>query len=247
MPASPSFAEPVVADVAAIASDRLRAIVARHPRAVLASSFGAEDMVLVDLVARARLPIRVLTLDTGRLPQETHDLIDRVRDVYGLAIDVAFPDAGEVAALVAEHGTNPFYRGVDLRERCCAIRKSAPLARALEGADAWITGLRRAQGPTRTEVAFESFDTRHRLAKYSPLAEWSDADVWGYLRAHRVPWNALHDRGFPSIGCAPCTRAVQPGEDPRAGRWWWESPEHRECGLHRGPQVRVVAAAESAP
>jgi phosphoadenosine phosphosulfate reductase len=230
------------------ASDRvdlaaaLLANVARTRRAAaLGSSFGAEDMVLIDLIANARLPIRIFTLDTGRLPQETHDLIDRVRSRYALAVDVYLPDAAAVEAYVREHGTNGFYGSLALREHCCAIRKMEPLRRALAGADAWITGLRRAQSVTRAEIAVEEFDTRYGVAKFNPLADWSDDDVWSYLRARQVPWNALHDRGYPSIGCAPCTRAVQPGEDARAGRWWWENPEHKECGLHRRPAVAIVS------
>jgi phosphoadenosine phosphosulfate reductase len=220
----------------------LRAIAARHPRAVLASSFGAEDMVLLDLVARDGLGFRVVTLDTGRLPQETHDLIDRARDRYRLPIEIAYPEAGAVAAFAREHGTNAFYRGVALRERCCAMRKTEPLRRALASADAWITGLRREQGVTRAAIEPEEFDGRHGIPKFNPLVDWTGTDVWSYLRAQDVPWNALHDRGFPSIGCAPCTRAVGPGEDVRAGRWWWEDAEHKECGLHRRPVIRVVQA-----
>lgn len=204
---------------------------------VFASSFGAEDMVLLDLIARARLPIRVFTLDTGRLPQETHDLIGRSRVRYGIPIDVYAPQADAVQSFVREHGTNAFYASIALRQQCCGIRKGEPLRRALSGARAWITGLRRAQGVTRQTIAIEEHDATHGLPKFNPLADWSEEDVWTYLREHRVPWNALHDRGYPSIGCAPCTRAIQPGEDLRAGRWWWERPDQKECGLHRRPQV----------
>lgn len=220
----------------------LGAVANAHAPAVLASSFGAEDMVLMDLVARTRLPIRVFTLDTGRLPQETHDLIQRSRERYRIPIDVFVPAASEVEAYLREHGPNAFYESVSLRQRCCAIRKTEPLRRALAGARAWVTGLRRAQGVTRADVAIESFDAVHGIAKFNPLADWSDEEVWSYLRTHEVPWNALHDRGYPSIGCAPCTRAVAPGEDLRAGRWWWEDPEHKECGLHRRPaKVPIIA------
>lgn len=226
----------LASDRAECAARLLAAIAAAHAPAALASSFGAEDMVLLDLVAQAQLPIRVFTLDTGRLPQETHDLIDRARTRYGVAIEVYAPDTAVLEGYVRAHGTNAFYESVALRGRCCAIRKTEPLARALKGAHAWITGLRRAQGVTRTDIDVEQFDARHGIPKFNPLADWSDDDVWAYLRARNVPWNALHDRGYPSIGCAPCTRAVAPGEDSRAGRWWWESPEHKECGLHRRPQ-----------
>jgi len=218
----------------------LRHVAARHAPAVLASSFGAEDMVLTDLIARHQLPIGVFTLDTGRLPEETHALIERTREHYGIAVAVHVPDARELEQFVGEHGSNPFYRSVELRQRCCAIRKTAPLARALAGQGAWITGLRRGQSVTRADVEVESFDPQHGLPKFNPLADWSEDDVWRYLRRFAVPVNALHARGYPSIGCAPCTRAVGPGEDVRAGRWWWEAPEHKECGLHRRPAARPL-------
>jgi phosphoadenosine phosphosulfate reductase len=213
----------------------LQRIVASHRAPALASAFGAESMVLIDLIARHALPIAIFTLDTGRLPQETYELMDRVRERYGLAIEVYSPDAHAVEAFVRAQGVNAFYRGVELRQRCCAIRKTAPLARALAGRDAWITGLRRAQSVTRGDLSLEEFDALHGLAKFNPMADWSEDDVWGYLRRHDVPTNKLHALGYPSIGCAPCTRPIEPGEDIRAGRWWWEQPEHKECGLHRRP------------
>lgn len=206
-----------------------------HAPAVFASSFGAEDMVLLDLLAQHAPAIGVFTLDTGRLPEETLALVDRARARYGLAIAVYFPDPARVESFVREHGVNAFYRSVDLRKGCCAIRKTEPLARALAGKAAWITGLRREQSVTRTDLAYREFDDVHGLAKFNPLADWREEDVWTYLRARQVPYNALHDHGYRSIGCAPCTRAVEPGEDVRAGRWWWESAEHKECGLHRRP------------
>jgi phosphoadenosine phosphosulfate reductase len=220
----------------------LRDVAARHAPAVVASSFGAEDMVLIDLVARHALPLTVFTLDTGRLPEETHSLIERTRDRYGIAIDTYVPDAAALEAFVRGNGVNAFHASVELRQACCAIRKTAPLDRALAGKGAWITGLRRAQSVTRTAIAVEEFDAAHGLPKFNPLADWSDDHVWAHLRAHGVPYNALHDRGYPSIGCAPCTRAVAPGEDVRAGRWWWEDPELKECGLHRRPAIAVRAA-----
>ncbi len=213
----------------------LKHISATHAPAVLASSFGAEDMVLTDLIARHALPIRIFTLDTGRLPEETYALIDRTRERYGLPIDIYTPDTRALQHFVRENGQNAFYRSVELRKACCAVRKTEPLARALVAKGAWITGLRRSQSVTRSDVAVEEFDAAHGLPKFNPLADWSDDDVWRYIRTHGVPYNALHDRGYPSIGCAPCTRAVAPGEDIRAGRWWWEHPEHKECGLHRRP------------
>lgn len=227
------------------AARELLARIARDYSApAFASSFGAEDMLLLDLIAAARLPIAVFTLDTGRLPEETHALVERARQRYGIAIDAYVPDAAALEALQREHGPNPFYRSIELRQRCCAVRKTAPLARALAGRDAWITGLRRAQSVTRAAIAVEDWDAAHALPKFSPLADWSDAAVWDYLRAFDVPVSALHARGYPSIGCAPCTRAVAPGEDIRAGRWWWESAEHKECGLHRRPNRNVAPIAE---
>jgi phosphoadenosine phosphosulfate reductase len=213
----------------------LHRIAVRHAPAVLASSFGAEDMVLTDLIARHALPIGVFTLDTGRLPGETYALIDRVRERYRLPVDVYYPDRHALEAYVRDSGINAFYRSVELRQGCCAIRKTEPLARALAGKRAWLTGLRRAQSATRTEVPITELDAIHAIAKFNPLADWSDGDIWAYIRTHAVPYNPLHDRGYPSIGCAPCTRAIKPGEDIRAGRWWWESPEQKECGMHRRP------------
>ena len=224
----------------------LRRVAATHAPAVFASSFGAEDMVLTDLIARHALPIRLFTLDTGRLPEETHALIERTRERYGVAVDVYAPDTRALQRFVCANGVDPFYRSVELRRACCAVRKTEPLARALAGKGAWITGLRRAQSTTRGDAAVEEFDGVHALPKFNPLADWSADDVWACLRTHGVPYNTLHDRGYPSIGCAPCTRAVAPGEDIRAGRWWWEDPEHKECGLHRRPAVTPVRAAEPA-
>lgn len=217
------------------AAEALRTIAREHAPVAFASSFGAEDMVLLDLVAEHAPSIGVFTLDTGRLPEETLALIDRARDRYGLPIDVYFPDAAAVEAYVRHEGVNAFYRGIELRKACCAIRKTAPLARALAGKGAWITGLRREQSVTRADIGFEDRDTVHGMAKFNPLVDWTEDDVWQYIRGRSVPYNALHDRGYPSIGCAPCTRAIEPGEDIRAGRWWWENPEHKECGLHRRP------------
>jgi phosphoadenosine phosphosulfate reductase len=230
-----------VADVVALLSRVAR----DHAPAVLASSFGAEDMVLIDLVARHALPIEILTLDTGRLPDATHAQIDRVRERYGLAIRVLHPDAAALEAFVATNGSNAFYRSIELRRACCAIRKSAPLARGLAGMRGWITGQRRAQSITRADLAVEEFDAERGIPKFNPLADWSEDDVWHYLRSNAVPYHPLHDQGYPSIGCAPCTRPIEPGEDLRAGRWWWEQPEQRECGLHRRPidvPVRVIDA-----
>lgn len=223
----------------------LARIARAHAPVAFATSFGAEDMVVLDLIARHAPAIGVFTLDTGRLPEETLALLDRARDRYGLPIEVHFPDTAKVEAFARAHGVNAFYASVELRKTCCAIRKTEPLARALAGKGAWVTGLRRAQAVTRSDLPFEEFDAVHGLPKFNPLADWSEDDVWHYVRTHAVPYNPLHDRGYRSIGCAPCTRPVEPGEDIRAGRWWWESPEHKECGLHvrSGRAARPPAAA----
>ena len=224
----------------------LHRIGSQYASAALASSFGAEDMVLTDLIARHRVPIVIFTLDTGRLPGETYALIDRVRGHYGLPIELYYPDARAIETYVRDNGVNAFYRSVELRQNCCAIRKAEPLARALAGRGAWITGQRRAQSVTRTAVEIEEIDAAHAIRKFNPLADWSEDEVWTYIRDHGVPYNTLHDRGYPSIGCAPCTRALLPGEDIRAGRWWWESADHKECGLHRRP-LDVIVRAEGVP
>ncbi len=205
-----------------------------HPRIALASSFGAEDVVLVDMLWRLRPDVRIFTLDTWRLPTETYDVIDRIRERYGIEVKIYTPDLADVAEMVRAHGYNLMYRSVELRRLCCRVRKVKPLERALAGLDAWITGLRREQAVTRAHVVKIERDVQHgNRLKLNPLADWSWEQVWAYIRRHDVPYNVLHDRGYPSIGCAPCTRAVQPGEDPRAGRWWWEqNPTLQECGLH---------------
>ncbi len=203
------------------------------PRVVIVASFQAESSVIIDMAARIRPDVRVLTLDTGRLPQETHDMIDRVRDRYRIAIDVLQPDPAEVKDMVATHGTNLFYRSPDLRRRCCEVRKSRPLARALRVYDAWVTGVRRAQSATRAQTPVVALDPEHEgLTKIAPLASWSRDQVWSYIREHDLPYHPLYERGYTSIGCEPCTRATTSGEDERAGRWWWEQGEVKECGLH---------------
>lgn len=211
----------------------LRALVERHGRAVkLASSLGAEDQVLTHMLLGIDPQAAVLVLDTGRLHQETYDLMARMMSRYRMRYEVLFPAAPAVQAMVRDAGPNLFYAGVEERKRCCAVRKVEPLGRALQGAAAWITGLRREQNPERARTPFVEWDAAHGAIKANPLADWTHDRVWDYLRAHRVPHNPLHDRGFASIGCAPCTRAVEPGEDPRAGRWWWERDAAKECGLH---------------
>lgn len=210
----------------------LNKIAQEHEPAVFANSFGAEDMVLTDLIARHAPGIGIVSLDTGRLHQETYDLMQKTADHYGIRIQVFFPRHDLVEDYIGERGPNAFYDSVELRKQCCNIRKMEPLKRALAGKKAWITGLRREQSPTRNDLAVSEFDVANGLQKFSPLLDWSLIDVWSYIREHGVPYNALHDRNFPSIGCAPCTRAVSMGEDIRAGRWWWESPDTKECGLH---------------
>jgi phosphoadenosine phosphosulfate reductase len=229
------------------ASRQLRDAVAAHAPAAFASSFGVEDMVILDLIHGLGLEVEVFTLDTGRLHEETHALIAQAREHYGRPIRVLFPEAAQVEAFVAEHGDNAFYRSIALRKACCEIRKLVPLRRALQGKRLWIAGLRREQSVTRADVQVLARDETFGLMKLNPLADWSEAEVWEYARRFGVPTNPLHQRGFPSIGCAPCTRAVQPGEDPRAGRWWWEQPDTRECGLHMDPQGRLVRASPSPP
>jgi phosphoadenosine phosphosulfate reductase len=204
------------------------------PKIALACSFQAEASVLIDMMYRIRgSDFRVFTLDTGRLNQETYDCMDAVRERYGVAIEVYFPDAIKIQEMVRTHGLNLFYNSIEMRKLCCGIRKVEPLNRALSGLSAWITGLRREQGVTRSEIWKVELDKEHgRILKFNPLADWTHDQVWAYIRKNRVPYNLLHDRGYPSIGCAPCTRAIKPGEDLRAGRWWWENPDTKECGLH---------------
>jgi len=199
----------------------------------IVASFQAESSVIIDMASKIRPDIRVLTLDTGRLPQETHDMIDRVRERYGIEVQVVHPDAEEVRQIVSQHGTNLFYASPDLRRLCCDVRKSRPLDRALRGYDAWVTGVRREQSATRAETPIFTVDEQHHgIAKIAPLATWSKAQVWDYIRANQLPYHALYDQGYTSIGCAPCTRATRAGEDERAGRWSWEQNEVKECGLH---------------
>lgn len=205
-------------------------------RIALASSFGAEDVVLVDMLARLSAHPRIFAIDTGRLHEATYEVMDRIRERYGLSIESYFPQTEAVEQLAREEGFYSFRRSLEARHACCMVRKVEPLKRALNGIDAWFTGLRREQSVTRAEVRIVARDEAHGgIVKINPLADWTEQQVWDYLRQHEVPYNRLHDEGFPSIGCEPCTRAVKPGEHPRAGRWWWESPEHKECGLHVGP------------
>ncbi|MDP2805942.1 MAG: phosphoadenylyl-sulfate reductase [Gallionellaceae bacterium] len=200
--------------------------------AVFANSLGAEDMVLTDLIAKHYPEIQMFSLDTGRLPQSTYDLMQAVRTRYGLPLQVYFPNSSRVEGYVAKNGVNGFYDSVEARKTCCHVRKVEPLQRALNGKKAWITGLRREQATVRANLQTSTFDVDNGLQKFNPLLEWTNAEVWEYIKANDVPYNKLHDQFYPSIGCTPCTRAITAGEDIRAGRWWWESPEGKECGLH---------------
>ena len=208
-----------------------------------ANSLGAEDMVLTDIIANNRLGISVFSLDTGRLPQETYELIQAVRNRYALPLQVYFPDSALVEKYVAEYGINGFYDSVENRKGCCFARKVEPLRRALAGKGAWITGMRRDQAVTRGNLEISARDADNGLQKFNPLLEWSNKDVWSYIRQYDVPYNKLHDQFYPSLGCAPCTRSVTPGEDIRSGRWWWENPENKECGLHASPAPQVAHGA----
>jgi len=199
----------------------------------IASSFGLEDVVLIDMMVKINPKVRIFTLDTGRLPQETYEIWEEIEEKYGIKIEPYFPERKAVEDMVKAHGPNLFYKSIDLRRLCCKIRKVEPLKRALRDLSCWICGLRREQSVTRQEIKKAEIDTAHnRIIKINPLADWKEKQVWNYIRKNRVPYNALHDKGYPSIGCAPCTRAIKPGEDIRAGRWWWERPEQKECGLH---------------
>ena len=217
--------------------------------ATFANSYGAEDMVLTDLIAKHFPGIEIFSLDTGRLPEETYRLMKAVTERYAIRAKVYFPESRDVEKYLAQHGPNGFYDSIEQRKECCRIRKVEPLKRALAGKRAWITGLRREQAPTRKDLTTSELDRDNGLQKFNPLLDWTHADVWNYIRSFDVPYNALHDKGYPSIGCAPCTRAVAQDEDIRAGRWWWEDPATKECGLHhRGGVVYTERqAATSLP
>lgn len=202
-------------------------------RAALCTSFQADGLVILDMAWRIDPSVRVFTIDTGRLPQETYDLLDRVRDTYNIEVEVYGPDITQVESIVRRHGPNLFYRDVKLRLLCCQARKVLPLRRVLTTLDAWVTGLRRNQSSTRATVQKIEADNDHGgLVKVNPLADWTEDQVWDYIRAHDVPCHPFYDQGYTSIGCAPCTRPTAPGEDPRAGRWWWENGALKECGMH---------------
>jgi phosphoadenosine phosphosulfate reductase len=216
------------------APDLIRWAIAQFPveKVALATSFGAEDQVLTDMACRIASQVRIFTLDTGRLFPETYDVMHRTQEHYGIPIEVYAPDPKELADLVRQKGPNLFYESVENRKACCNVRKVQPLKKALEGMEAWICGNRRDQALTRADLEPVEWDETNGLIRICPLYNWTEDAVWDCIRQNRIPHNALHDEGFRSIGCAPCTRAVRPGEDVRSGRWWWESPEHKECGLH---------------
>jgi phosphoadenosine phosphosulfate reductase len=226
-------------------SATLARIASEHTPAVFASSLAAEDMVLTDLILKSKLDIGIFSLETGRLHTETLAMVDKVKERYGYDIALYKPQTEAVDAYVAQNGLNAFYDSVEMRKECCRIRKVEPLGRALAGNKSWVTGQRRAQSATRTSLMVEEDDPAHLMTKFNPLADWSEEDVWNYIRDNDVPYNALHDQGYPSIGCEPCTRAIEPGEDVRAGRWWWENPESKECGLHMvdGKLIRIKSVA----
>ena len=202
-------------------------------KVALSTSLGAEDQALTYMISQVDKTADVFTLDTGRLFPETYDLIDLTSKKYGISIRVMFPDAARVEAMVNEKGINLFYDSIENRKLCCHILKIEPLKRAFSGLDAWICGLRREQSVTRKDMQLVEWDENNGLIKVNPLIDWTEEQLWSYLKSNFIPYNKLHDAGFPSIGCQPCTRAVMPGEDVRAGRWWWENPETKECGLHK--------------
>jgi phosphoadenosine phosphosulfate reductase len=226
---------------AAAVRSLLEEALACHGRLVYSNSLGAEAMVLTDIIWSHLPRIDVFSIDTGRLYEETYGLLEELQRRYRRTIRVVYPDAAALERLVARQGVNGFYNSIEARLECCRIRKVEPFRRAIAGFPAWITGVRHEQSASRAHAQAVEWDTEHGLYKISPLLDWSEAEVWQYIRARRLPYNPLHDRHYPSIGCSPCTRAIQPGESRRAGRWWWERQESRECGLH--PRVLPVASA----
>ena len=198
-----------------------------------ATSFGVEDQVITQMLNAVKKKIKIFTLDTGRLFPETYELMDKTKMRYKLDIDIYFPNYTEVETMVNSKGINLFYESIENRKLCCGVRKIEPLKRALSTLDVWISGLRREQSPTRTDMKLVEWDENNGLIKINPLIEWSEKDCWDYVKENNIPYNTLHDKGFLSIGCQPCTRAIEEGEDVRAGRWWWEDPESKECGLHK--------------
>ena len=239
----PDLTTPELEEKAAAVGALLRRALARYGRLVYANSLGAEAMVLTDIVWSHLPRIDMFTVDTGRLHEETYELLERLQRRYQQRIRVVYPDAAALERLVSRQGVNGFYHSPEARLECCRVRKVEPFRRAIAGFAGWITGVRREQSAGRARGAPVEWDPGHGLYKISPLLDWSEQEVWQYIRLHRLPYNPLHDRQFPSIGCVPCTRAIQPGESRRAGRWWWEQPESRECGLHPRALPRTVPPA----
>lgn len=202
-------------------------------RITFGTSLGAEDQVITHMLHQDGSKFKIFTLDTARLFPEVYDLIDLTNKRYKISIDIFFPEPEEVEKMVSENGINLFFDSIENRHLCCQIRKLNPLKRALIGREAWFTGLRRAQSVTRTDMQIVEYDANSGMLKINPLIDWSEEDVWDYINLHKIPFNPLHKKGYPSIGCQPCTRAIMDGEDVRAGRWWWENPDTRECGLHQ--------------
>lgn len=210
----------------------LQSALSEFANMTFANSYGAEDMVLTDIIQKENLNIEIFSLDTGRLPAETYTLMAEVEKNYNTKPVVFFPKHEAVESYVREKGINAFYESIELRKACCHMRKVEPLQRALAGKQAWVTGMRAEQATTRASLPVREFDAGNKLEKFNPLSDWKEVEVWAYIRMFNVPYNALHDQFYPSIGCAPCTRAIAMGEDVRAGRWWWEDPTNKECGLH---------------
>jgi len=210
----------------------LQAAATEFPAITFANSYGAEDMVLTDLIAKEKLAIEIFSLDTGRLPAETYTLMADVEQTYVIKPLVFFPKHEAVETYVRTQGINASYESIALRKACCHMRKVEPLQRALSGKQAWITSMRAEQAATRSHLPTREYDAGNQLEKFNPLSDWTEKEVWAYIRLFEVPYNGLHDQFYPSIGCAPCTRSVAMGEDIRAGRWWWENPDSKECGLH---------------
>jgi phosphoadenosine phosphosulfate reductase len=221
----------------------LQQAVRDHGRVVYSNSLGAESMVLTDLIWTHVPQIDIFSIDTGRLHEETYSLLERVERRYGRRIRLVYPDPQALEAYTGEHGINGFYNGLAERQSCCAIRKIEPFKRAIAGYGAWVTGVRHEQSASRALAQPVDFDAGNGLYKVSPILDWTHDDVWAYIRAHKLPYNPLHDKGFPSIGCAPCTRAVEPGADSRSGRWWWENSDLKECGLQ--PRIRIVPSQKT--
>jgi phosphoadenosine phosphosulfate reductase len=221
----------------------LRQAVREHGKVVYSNSLGAESMVLTDLICTQVPEIDIFSIDTGRLHEETYALLERVERRYERRVRLVYPNAQQLETYTSEHGVNGFYNGLNERQSCCHIRKVEPFKRAIAGFGAWVTGVRHEQSAARAQAQAVDFDTANGLYKISPILDWSNEDVWAYIHAHKLPYNPLHDKGYPSIGCAPCTRAVEPGADSRSGRWWWENSDSKECGLQ--PRIRIVATSKA--